>query len=288
MLFAPGSVPKLLERVFEAGADSVILDLEDAVALNAKQEARGLVAATIERRPTTPAVPLFVRVNALATGMLSDDLAAVVHPRLTGIKLPKVESADDLRACDAFLADLERSRGIPVGSIAVMAGIESAAGVEAAFDIAQAATRLWCLSFGAEDFAADIGADPSPGAVESLYARSRLVIASRASRIAPPFDSVYPHLDRPSGLARNARSGRRLGFQGKSVIHPSQLATVHEIYGPSESQVAWAERVLDAFAREEAKGVAAFRLDGSLIDYAMVRRAEHVLRIRESARAHVD
>jgi citrate lyase subunit beta / citryl-CoA lyase len=277
MLYAPGSSGHLLAKVFDAGADSIILDLEDAVAITAKAEARRLVAEVLERRAGEPGVPIFVRVNAASSGMLEQDIDAIAHRRLTGVKLPKVDGPDEVRWCDALLSSYERARGIPQGSIALLLSIETAAGVEAAPVIARASRRTWCLGFGAEDFALDTGSDATAFATESLYARSRLVVASRAAGIAPPFDSAYPHLDRPRGLAAHARASQRLGFQGKSVIHPRQLAIVHDVYSPSPAQISWAERVVVAFREAEARGVAAFRLDGSLVDYAMLRRAERIL-----------
>jgi citrate lyase subunit beta / citryl-CoA lyase len=279
MLYAPGSSADLVAKVFAAGADSVILDLEDAVAVTAKPAARRHVAGVLENRPEGSMTPVFVRVNAASSGLLQADLEAIAHGRLTGVKLPKVDGPDDIRLCDALLTDLELARGIPHGGIVLMVGIETAAGVEAASSIARASSRIWCLSFGSEDFAADTGSDATALASESLFARSSLVVASRAAGIAPPFDSVYPHLDQPAGLRANARASRRLGFQGKSVIHPRQLSIVHNVYSPSATQISWARRVISAFREAEAAGSAAFRLDGSLVDYAMVRRAERVLAV---------
>jgi citrate lyase subunit beta/citryl-CoA lyase len=277
MLYAPGSSAHLLEKVFDAGADSVILDLEDAVATSAKPEARRLIANVLGRRAGEPDMPIFVRVNPASSGLLEEDLEAITHRRLTGVKLPKVDSADDVRRCDELLRTHERVLGIPEGSIALMLGIETAAGVESVSAIARASRRTWCLAFGAEDFALDTGGDATASATESLYARSRLVVASRAAGIAPPFDSAYPHLDRPRGLAAHARASRRLGFQGKSTIHPRQLPIVHDVYSPSPTQVDWAHRLIADFREAEARGVAAFRFDGSLVDYAMVGRAERIL-----------
>jgi citrate lyase subunit beta/citryl-CoA lyase len=279
MLYAPGSSEHLLAKVFDAGADSVILDLEDAVAITAKSDARRNVAEVLERRAGESGIPIFVRVNAASSGMLEQDIEAIVHRRLTGVKLPKVNGPDEVRWCDALLSSNERAHGIPDGSIALLLSIETAAGVEAAPAVARASRRTWCLGFGAEDFALDTGSDATPFATESLYARSRLVIASRAAGIAPPFDSAYPHINRPRGLAANARASQRLGFQGKSAIHPRQLEIVHQVYSPSPAQVAWAERIVVNFREAETRGIAAFQLDGSLVDYAMLRRAERIIAI---------
>ena len=228
MLYAPGSSPRLLVKVFEAGADAVIFDLEDAVAMQAKAEARRLVTDVLEQLSSEPDPPVFVRVNAAGSGMLEEDLAAITLPRLTGVKLPKVDGPDDVQRCDALLGMLERERGIAGGSIALMLGIESAAGVESIEAIARASSRTWCLAFGAEDFAADTGSDATALATESLYARSRMVIASRAAGIASPFDSVYPHLDRPQALAAHARASRRLGFQHRWYNFAQVINILHK------------------------------------------------------------
>jgi citrate lyase subunit beta / citryl-CoA lyase len=278
MLYAPASSERLLARVFDAGADAVILDLEDAVAVTAKASAREHIATLLAERAQRPQrTPIFVRVNAVSTDLTADDLVGVVWPGLCGIKLPKVDSSDDVRAVADQLTRLERERGLTLGSITIMAAIETAAGVEAVASIAAASERIWCLSFGAADFALDTGAELSADGIESLYARSRLVVASRAAGRARPFDSVYPNLDDDVGLRANARASRRLGFQGKSVIHPRQLAIVHDVFSPSASEIERARRVHDAFLAAEARHTAAFQLDGALVDYAIFHHAQQIL-----------
>ena len=278
MLYAPASSEHLLARVFGAGADAVVLDLEDAVARSAKSAARARLAAVLAAATGhLEWPPIFVRVNALSTGLTEDDLTSVVRPGLSGIKLPKVSGADDVRALAALLDDLESARSLPAGSVCIMASIESAAGVEAAHAIAAASDRVWCLSFGAADFALDTGAEVSAEGTESLYARSRLVVASRAAGRSRPFDSVYPYLDDEDGLRISARRSRQLGFQGKSIIHPRQLSIVHQVFSPSREEVARARRVHDAFIAAEASSLAAFQLDGELVDYAVFERARQIL-----------
>jgi citrate lyase subunit beta/citryl-CoA lyase len=299
MLYAPATAERLLARIFDAGADAVILDLEDAVAASAKATARQRVALLLAERhtpsPGSPAarrsaaaVPLFVRVNGLRSGLTRDDLVAIIWPGLSGVKLPKVESADEVRQVGQWLSQLEPERGLRDGSVTIMASIESAAGVEYAAAIAAAADRVWCLSFGAADYALDTGAELTADGAESLYARSRLVVASRAAGRARPFDSVYPYLDDEAGLRVNAYASKRLGFQGKSVIHPRQLAVVHQVYSPSADEVERARRVQEAFVAAEAGGSAAIQLDGALIDYATYYRARQILSWVEQRDATAD
>jgi citrate lyase subunit beta/citryl-CoA lyase len=253
-LYAPGHNAKLLERVFEAGADAVVLDLEDAVPADAKQTARGMVAAALVTRPA------WVRVNAVGTRYCEADVDAVAGLAV-GIRLPKVESAEAAQ----WLAD--RIPGIPL-----ICAIETARGVLAAAEIASV-DAVQQLSIGLIDLRGDLGAEA--GNLQTLYARSHLVHVSRAARIAPPIDSAYPHTDDLRTLREDAEFARSLGFFGKSVIHPRQLPVVHEVFTYSEEEVAWASEVVGAFERS---GGEALRLpSGEFVGAPIVARARRLL-----------
>ena len=255
-LFAPGHNAKLLGRVFEAGADAVMLDLEDAVPPDAKDMARGMVAETLVDHPA------WVRVNAARTEWCEDDLAAVGE-RAFGIRIPKVESADDVR----WVA--ERAPGKPI-----ICAIESARGVLAAAEIA-AVPGVRHLAMGGVDLQNDLNA--GNGNLQTLYVRSHLVVVSRAAGLEPPIDSVWPRLDDEAGLREQAEFARSLGFFGKSAIHPRQLPTLHEVFTPSEQEVGWAREVMAAF---EAAGGAALRLPGGeFVDLPVARRARRLLEL---------
>jgi citrate lyase subunit beta / citryl-CoA lyase len=255
-LFAPGHNAKLLGRVFEAGADAVMLDLEDAVPPDAKDRARAMVAEALADRPA------WVRVNAAGTEWCEADLAAV-GGRAFGIRIPKVESADDVR----WVA--ERAPGKPI-----ICAIESARGVLAAAEIA-AVPGVRHLAMGGVDLQHDLNA--GNGNLQTLYARSHLVVVSRAAGLEPPIDSVWPRLDDEAGLREQATFARSLGFFGKSAIHPRQLPVLHEVFTPSERELAWAREVVAAF---EAAGGAALRLPGGeFVDLPVARRARRLLEL---------
>ena len=269
-----------MEKALAAGADAVILDLEDSVAPEDKLAAREQVAAVIAGPGAAGPVELHVRVNRGAHGPDLDDLAAVTAPGLTGIRLPKVGSADEVRAAAAALDTLERSAGMAPGTVLLYLSIETAAAALATAQLA-AAPRVARLVFGATDFLADIA---SPGATDgpaTLVARGALVLASRAAGIGAPVDCVHTALDDDQGLLRSARSARELGFFGKSVIHPRQIPAVHEVYTPSAEELSDARRVL---AHVEAHGDGASALDGQMIDAAVVARARRLVAMTAPSR----
>lgn len=258
-LFAPGHNAKLLGRVFKAGADAVMLDLEDAVPPEAKESARRLVADVLAEHAA------WVRVNAARTAMCEADLAAVAGPAY-GIRIPKVESADDV----AWVA--QRAPGKPL-----ICAIESARGVLAAAEIA-AAPGVRHLAMGGVDLARDLHA--GSGNLQTLFVRSQLVVASRAAGIQPPIDSVYAHLDDETGLREQAEFARSLGFFGKSAIHPRQLPVLHQVFTPTAEEITWAREVLAAF---DAAGGAALQLpSGEFVDLPVADRAHRVLALADS------
>ena len=253
-LYAPGHNAKLLERVYGGGADAIVLDLEDAVPAVAKETARKMVAAALETRPA------WVRVNDARTQLCAADLDAVAG-RALGIRLPKVESAEEVQ----WVAD--RVPGVPV-----ICAVESARGLLAASEIASVdAVRR--LSIGNVDLRHDTHA--GEGNLQTLYARSHLVFVSSAADLEPPIDSVYPHTHDLRALRADAEFARSLGFFGKSVIHPCQVPVVHGVFTYSEEEVAWANEVIDAF---ESSGGEALRLpSGEFVGAPIAHRARRLL-----------
>lgn len=258
-LFAPGHNAKLLGKVFDAGADAVMLDLEDAVPPEAKATARAMVAEALQDHPS------WVRVNAAQTPWCEADLRAVGDGSF-GIRIPKVESAADVAWVTA------RAPGKPI-----ICAIESARGVLAAQEIA-AAPGVTYLALGGVDLQKDLNTDGSN--LATLYARSHQVLACRAAGIEPPIDSVYPQLDNPDGLREQAEFARSLGFFGKSAIHPRQLEILHEVFTPTASEIDWAHQVLTAF--EAADGNALRLPSGEFVDTPVADRARRLLEIAGS------
>jgi citrate lyase subunit beta/citryl-CoA lyase len=282
-LYAPGNNPRLLDKVFGAGSDAVILDLEDAVPPTEKERARGLVAETLAGRPNQPGPVVFVRINHPDGPLAEADIAAVVQPGLAGLRLPKVESPESVRRVERLVAAAERHAGLPPGSVVLVCNIESAAGVWWAADIARSSPRVLALAFGAADFVRDVGATVGGDGLETLYARSRLVLAARVAGVRPPVDSVYTRLDDEDGLERTTRQGRDLGFFGRSAIHPRQIPVINRAYTPGDEEVSRAREVVTAARSAEATGSGALRMpNGEFVDVAIVRRAEAVLRLAEA------
>jgi citrate lyase subunit beta / citryl-CoA lyase len=258
-LFAPGHNPKLLGKVFDAGADAVILDLEDAVPPDAKEQARVLVARALAEHPA------WVRVNAARSDLCAADLDAVAG-RALGIKIPKVETPEDVR----WVAD--RAPGAPI-----VCAVETARGVLAAAEIATA-PGVRHLAMGGVDLQRDLNA--GNGNLHTLYVRSHLVVVSRAAGIEPPVDAVWPYLGDEAGLREQAEFARLLGFSGKSAIHPRQLPVLHEVFTPSRRELDWARQVVDAF---DAAGGEALRLpDGEFVDLPVAERARRLLELAGS------
>jgi citrate lyase subunit beta/citryl-CoA lyase len=253
-LFAPGHNEKLIGKVFDAGADAVILDLEDAVPPGEKATARAMVADMLMHHRA------WVRINQAHTPLADDDLQTVAG-NAYGIRIPKVETVDDVR----WVA--ERAPGKPL-----ICAIETAKGVLNAFQLA-CEPNVMHLALGGIDLRTDLGTGEGDAPLQ--YVRSHLVVASRAAGILPPIDSVYPHITDDEGLERQASLSRSLGFGGKSAIHPRQLPILHSVYGPAEKEVLWAQEVLEAFTR--SKGEAVQLPGGEFVDLPVADRARKIL-----------
>jgi len=281
-LFAPGSQARLLAKVFEAGADAVVLDLEDAVAPAAKAEARGLVAAAVAGRAGRPRPLVAVRINGLDTSWWRDDLDAVVGPGLSVVRVPKAETRDHLDEVGRALDRIEARTGLDARSIGIVPTIESAAGL-LNVPALSGAPRVRAFAFGATDFVRDIGADPAAADEATRWARQYLVVASRAAGLAAPIASVHTAVKDLDGLRRSTEEARAIGFFGRSCIHPSQVPIVQAVFTPAAAEVDAAREVLAAWDRELARGVAAFTLPGGqFVDEAVARRARAVVALADA------
>ncbi|MBN9460188.1 MAG: CoA ester lyase [Burkholderiales bacterium] len=256
LLFVPASRPDRFDKALAAGADAVVIDLEDAVPPADKDRARDAVAAWL-----APGRSVVVRINGAGTGWFRGDLALCARPGVAAVMLPKAERADQVAA----LRD--------AGAAAVMPLIESAAGFAALPAIA-GAPGVQRLAFGSIDIQVDLGMrDPLED--ELLLFRSQLVLASRLAGLQPPIDGVSTAIDDAQRLRDDVLRARRLGFGGKLCIHPRQVEGVNRHFAPSEAERAWAQRVLAAAA---AAGGAAVALDGAMVDQPVILRAQAILR----------
>jgi citrate lyase subunit beta/citryl-CoA lyase len=281
-LFAPGNHPRRVEKALTLDADAVILDLEDAVATAEKVATRAAIDAALTR-PRTGL--LYVRVNAADTEFCYGDLVAIVRPGLDGIILPKVESPATLSTIDWLLLQLERELGLGEHSIDLIPIIETARGLTHLDAILASGTRVKRIAFGAGDFTLDVNMQWQRDEAELAYARARIVTASRAAGLEAPLDTVWVDLQDSEGLETSARAALAYGFQGKMCIHPNQVPVVNRVFTPSEDEIAFAERVVAAFAKAEAEGVASIQLDGKFIDYPIVYRAQRLLEKTAAIRA---
>jgi citrate lyase subunit beta/citryl-CoA lyase len=282
-LFVPATRPDRVDKALGAGADVVIIDLEDAVAQALKGEAREAARKkVIEHAPRR----LLVRVNALGSGHNRNDLQSIVGASPSGIILPKVETAENIREMHQRLLDCERTSGMAPGSMSVVALIESARGVENIFRImseALAPARALSAAFGAADYSLDLGIDLTRDGAELHYPRSRIAVACRAAGREPPIDTPFMiDLKDLEGLKTDARRAKQLGFQGKLCIHPNQVGPCNEVFSPTAEEMEYARRVVAAFEKSEAEGVGALQLDGKFIDYPVVERSRRIIRLGAS------
>ena len=275
-LFAPGNHERRVEKALGLGADVVILDLEDAVAISEKKSTRELINKTLEQ-PRNCAV--FVRVNAYDTEFCYGDICSIVSENLDGIVLPKLESLDDLRSIDWLLGNLEQERGLPNGSIDLMPIIETAMGLVNIREIARADTRVKRLAFGGGDYTRDLGMEWTLKEAELLPVRSEMVLASRFGKLEPPVDTVFIHIKEHDAFRSSCSNILGLGFQGKMCIHPDQVPVTNETFTPDPEEVKWSQRVIDEFAKAEKAGIASIQIDGYFVDYPIVEKAQRTVDI---------
>ena len=272
-----------MTKALESGADAVLFDLEDSVAIAAKAEARSLVARAIDGAANRGGAALFVRVNAAATGLLNDDLAAVVRPGLEAIFLPKVERIEEVESTAATLEKLESVQGMKPGSVEVVVMIESALGVYRCYELITASPRVvtTCIGIARDgDLQTDLGCSWSIEGTELLYARSKVLLETRAAGKAWPLDGVFSDLGNEAGLIQDSQLSARLGYVGRTVIHPKQIAPVRRAYAVPEADVAYYKQVVSEFEAVEKTGTAAaITVNGRLVDYAMYQRAKRVLEL---------
>jgi citrate lyase subunit beta/citryl-CoA lyase len=275
-LFAPASRPDVLAKLPRANPDGVVLDLEDAVAPNAKADAREHsreAGAMLAREH--PDLAVYVRVNAIASEWFADDVARGVPAGATGVVVPKLESAAAVR--EAAVA-LDRAG---LHEVSILAGIETVAGVIDVGEIVREA-RVTACYFGAEDYTADLGGVRRADSLEVLWPRAQ--VAAHAARWGVlALDQVVTELRDEAAFRRDAEMGRSLGFRGKLCIHPAQVAWAHSSFAPSAAELDRARRIVEAFDAAVAAGAGSIAFEGQMIDEPLARRARAVLAAAEDA-----
>ena len=285
MLFVPGDSDRKLAKGAESPADALILDLEDSVAPDRTEVARGMVRAYLAARPKRERQQLWVRINPLATPKALPDLAAVVGGAPDGIVLPKPDSAAETVLLDHYLTALEAREGLPHGRIRILpVATETPASVFNLGTYAGSSARLAGLTWGAEDLPAALGAStnkaPSGGYAFPYELARSLCLAGAVAADVQPIDTVYTDFRDQQGLAQDARAARQMGFTGKMAIHPAQVETINASFTPDEQEVAFARRVVDAFAASPGTGVVG--LDGKMLDMPHLKQANRLLALAEA------
>lgn len=276
ILYMPGNNPAMLINSPNLGADSVMLDLEDAVPIDDKDAARILVRNTLNwvNRGRTE---YGVRINDITTPFWKEDLETTIPGRPDSYTIPKVECAEDLIAIHEFVTELEKQQGFPLYSIKFHPMVETAIGIENAFSIGKACPeRTETLTLGGEDYVTNVCGLRSDKGDELLYVRYRVMNVARALNLQP-IDIVHSHIEDMEGLVKDTRFSRQIGYAGRAVVSPRHLNIVNEIYSPSKKEIRYAQEVLDTLEEAKAVGKGAVSLYGKMIDGPMIARAEHVL-----------
>jgi len=269
VLFAPATRADVLAKLPRSQPDAAIIDLEDGVPFQAKDAARGIARIAVENLTVShPQVRWFVRLNAVGTPWFADDVAQTLTPLLTGVVLPKYESLEQL---EHLCSMLERQE---LGHLVVMVGIETARGVERVSQTLQA--PIGAAYFGAEDFIADMGGERTEEGLEVLYARSRVVLATRIAGI-PALDQIVTDFHNNSRFITEAVQAHALGYTGKLCIHPSQVPLANHHFSPSLPEIDHAQRLLDAYQQAQAENQGVIVFEGQMVDLPMVRRAQMIL-----------
>lgn len=277
-LFVPGSKTNVLEKAIHSNADCVIVDLEDAVEYSQKDQAREVILDFFRNRNVDK--PFIIRVNGHSTPFWKKDIETAVLINADGIMLPKPELGNVVETvCNNVTQLLKKYNK---DNFEVIPLIESAKGVQNAYEIAKSHRLVSRLAFGSIDFSLDVGCELTRQGLELLYARSKIVIASRCAEIQSPIDSVYSDLNDEEGLRNEAKLSKQIGFKSKLVIHPKQVETVNEVFSPAEADIENAREIVKAFEEAEKKGIASISIRNKMVDYPVYKKAKELLSMKKN------
>ena len=280
MLFLPGNNPNLLINGNCLGADAVIFDLEDAVSPTEKDAARILVRNTL-RYMDFRGCETIVRINSIDTSYWQKDIDEVLPYKPSLILLPKTGSETDVLTADAYISSVEEKLGMEQGSVGLMPLIETALGVENAFRIASATSRVKALFLGAEDLTADLQCKRTKESREIEYARTRLVVAARAAGVEV-YDTPFTDVNDDEGIWVDAKTAKALGFNGKASISPRHVEVINSVFSPTQADVDYAYEVMDAIELAKKQGKGAIALHGKMIDAPIVARAQRTIAMAQA------
>jgi len=276
----PGDSRPKIEKAISLRVDSICMDLEDGTAYNRKEKAREVVATALQELDFGRSEKL-VRINGVGTGLEDDDLSMTLLHHPDGIVIPKAESLEQIEWLSEKIEAMELSQGWELNSVRILVVIESAKGI---INLKEIAThpRLDALIFGAEDYAASIGATRSRGGQEILFARSQVVLHAKANDLQA-IDVVFVNFKDTINLKIDAMLGAQMGFTGKQIIHPNQITPVQEAYSPSDADIDYAQRLLAAFEVAGAEGAGVINFEGKMIDMPLVLSARQVIERAKAA-----
>ncbi|MGL4402640.1 MAG: HpcH/HpaI aldolase/citrate lyase family protein [Fusobacteriaceae bacterium] len=276
MLFMPGNNPGMLQTADIFGADSVIFDLEDAVALTEKDSARYLIREALRTRDYGN-TEVVIRINPLSSPFALEDIDMMGRMKPHAILLPKAVP-EDMKFLDDKLTNIEKEEGFPEGSIKIHALVETAIGVELVFDVIRASSRCISVLLGGEDLAADLAVKRTYDSEELFYARTKIINACKALKV-DAIDTPFTDTNDYEGLRMDTEKAKKLGFSGKLAINPRQIDTIHEVLAPTQAEIRHALRVMTAKEEADAEGLGVFSLDGKMVDLPIINRAINTLNV---------
>lgn len=281
MMFLNAQKPGLIKDPYVYGPDSIMLDLEDAVAMKEKDAARFSLYHALQEIDYR-GVERVVRINGLDSDMWEEDILCSVAGGCDSIRIPKTETAEDVKKVEAVVEEAEKRFGREPGSVLIMAALESAKGVLNALDICLASPRLFGIALSGGDYTKDLQTVITGTGVELMGARQHMIIAARAAGVQC-FDTVYTNLNDMEGFRRDVQTIHDMGFDGKSIINPRQIPIVHDIYTPTQKEIIFAEKVVREIDEKSAQGIGVFTVDGKMIDIAFYDGAKRTLMLARAA-----
>jgi len=275
VLYMPGDDRRKIEKSTTLSVDCICMDMEDGVAVTRKAEARAVIAQAMKDLDFGISERC-IRINSIGSGLEAYDLAAALATEPDTIVVPKIESADQVRWASDHIETYELSSNRNIGSVRLLVGVETAKGILNLRRIAESDRRLEAIIFGAEDYAASVGARRTKEATEVLYARQAVVTACAANDLQA-IDMVYINFRDEEGLRVEAEQAAGFGFSGKQIIHPNQVSAVQKAFTPSAEEIKYAKRVVETFETSQREGKGAYALDGKMIDMPLLKTARKVL-----------
>ncbi len=281
MMFLNAQKPGLIKDPYIYKPDCIMLDLEDAVAEKEKDAARFSLYHAL-KEINYRGVETIVRINGLDTDLWEEDIRCAVAGGADGIRIPKTEYAEDVKKVEAVITQAEKDFGVEEGKVLIIAALESARGVLNALSICESSERLFGIALSGGDYTKDLQTVITGTGVELMGARQHMIIAARAAGVQC-FDTVYTNLDDMEGFRKEVETIKRMGFDGKSIINPRQIAVTHEIYTPTQKEIIFAQKVVKEIDEKKALGIGVFTVDGKMIDIAFYDGAKRTLALAKAS-----